>query len=597
MGSGVVIGPHTILTASHVVYDTSQQTPDRNIVLYPGWESTDPALGPGNISTTYTDHFNEIGTLGSTDLYQWQSASDYAVIDTSYTFSSWMGVLLNYPGGDVHVTGYPVSAGGYQTDSVGTVSADPSYSVLDYGTLSVSPGNSGGPLWLDYNGSDDVAGLVSTSGWAAQLTAADWSQIESWVSQDGYSLTAPSQEVAPVVTAVPSVSLVEDQSIPASSLIASISNPSGDDITEYIYEDAGGGSGYFTLNGLRYPDGEWISGVLSADVQYVGGSSPGSDALNVGIYDATTNSYSYASTAVVATTIEVGGSSSDTVWRNANGDVVVWNANGSGGFTGEDLGVVPANSGWQIEGTGDFNGSGEDGILWRNANGDVVVWNANGSGSFSGEDLGVVPPNSGWQIAGTGDFNGSGEDGILWRNANGDVVVWNANGSGSFAGEDLGVVPPNSGWQIEGTGDFNGGGEDGILWRNANGDVVVWNANGSGGFARQDFGVVDTSWQIEGTGDFNGSGEDGILWRNANGDVVVWNANGSGSFSGEDLGVVPANSGWQIAGTGDFNGSGENGILWRNANGDVVVWNANGSGGFAGKDLGIVPASWTIEHG
>ena len=215
-------------------------------------------------------------------------------------------MLLNYPGGDVHVTGYPTTAHGYQTDSVGTVSADPSYSVLDYGTLSVSPGNSGGPLWLNYNGSDDVVGIVSTSGWAAQLTAADWSQIESWVSQDGYSLTAPSQQVAPVVTAVANVSLVENQSIPASSLIASISNPSGDAIAEYIYEDAGGGSGYFTLNGVRQADGVWIYAAPSADVQYVGGSSPGSDALAAGIYDATTNSYSYASTSVVATTIEVG---------------------------------------------------------------------------------------------------------------------------------------------------------------------------------------------------------------------------------------------------------------------------------------------------
>jgi hypothetical protein len=99
-----------------------------------------------------------------------------------------MGVLTDYQGGTVHETGYPATAGGYQTDSIGTVSADPSYSVLDYGTLSTSPGNSGGPIWLAYNGSDDVAGIVSTGGWACQLTAADWSQIESWVSQDGYSL-------------------------------------------------------------------------------------------------------------------------------------------------------------------------------------------------------------------------------------------------------------------------------------------------------------------------------------------------------------------------------------------------------------------------
>ncbi len=278
--------------------------------------------------------------------------------------------------------------------------------------------------------------------------------------------------------------------------------------------------------------------------------------------------------------------SSDILWRNTNGDVVVWNANGSGGFTFQDLGIVDPS--WQIEGTGDFNGKGEDGILWRNANGDVALWNSNGSGGFTGQDLGVVA--SSWQIEGTGDFNGSGEDGILWRNANGDVALWNSNGSGGFTGQDLGAVA--SSWQIEGTGDFNGSGEDGILWRNANGDVALWNANGSGGFAGQDLGVVPSSWQIEGTGDFNGKGEDGILWRNANGDVALWNSNGSGGFTFQDLGVVA--SSWQIEGTGDFNGKGEDGILWRNANGDVALWNSNGSGGFTFQDLGVVASSWQI---
>ena len=131
IGSGVVIGPHTILTASHVVYDTSAQTPDYNIKLYPGWASTDPALGPGYISTALTDHYFEIGTYGSDLLTKAHSSYDYAVIDTSYTFTSWMGVLTGYQGGTVHATGYPATAGGYQTDSIGTVSADPSYLVLD----------------------------------------------------------------------------------------------------------------------------------------------------------------------------------------------------------------------------------------------------------------------------------------------------------------------------------------------------------------------------------------------------------------------------------------------------------------------------------
>ena len=86
--------------------------------------------------------------------------------------------------------------------------------------------------------------------------------------------------------------------------------------------------------------------------------------------------------------------------------------NGSGGFTYENLGVV--NTCWQIAGTGDFNGSGEDGILWRNT--------STGMSSFGTRMARGASPtktwasHTCWQIQGTGDFNGSGEDGILWRN-------------------------------------------------------------------------------------------------------------------------------------------------------------------------------------
>ena len=186
--------------------------------------------------------------------------------------------------------------------------------------------------------------------------------------------------------------------------------------------------------------------------------------------------------------------SSNILWRNSNGDVALWNSNGSGGFTGQDLGIVGAS--WQIEGTGNFNGSGEDGILWRNTSGDAYLWNSNSSGGFTGEDLGVVA--SSWQIEGTGDFNGSGEDGDpVAQYAMGMSTSGTPNGSGDFTGEDLGVVA--SSWQIEGTGDFN--------WQRkktascgaiTNGDAYLWNSNGSGGFTGQDLGVVASSWQIEG---------------------------------------------------------------------------------------------------
>jgi hypothetical protein len=72
----------------------------------------------------------------------------------------------------------------------------------------------------------------------------------------------------------------------------------------------------------------------------------------------------------------------------------LWNPNGSGGFTGENLGVVYTS--WQIAGTGDFTGTGEDSILWRNTSGGTLLWNPNGSGGFTGENLGVVPTS--WSV-------------------------------------------------------------------------------------------------------------------------------------------------------------------------------------------------------
>ena len=73
-----------------------------------------------------------------------------------------------------------------------------------------------------------------------------------------------------------------------------------------------------------------------------------------------------------------------------------------------------------------FSHIGKASILWQNTNGDVALWNPNsGSESFTGQNLGVV--GGGWQIAGTGNFNGASEAGILWRNTDGDTSLWNRN--------------------------------------------------------------------------------------------------------------------------------------------------------------------------
>jgi hypothetical protein len=248
-----------------------------------------------------------------------------------------------------------------------------------------------------------------------------------------------------------------------------------------------------------------------------------------------------------------GDGKADILWRNTNGDAFLWNSNsGSGytGFTGQNLGTVDTH--FFIQGTGDFNGDGKADILWRNTNGDTVLWNSSpGSGftGFTGQNLGMV--NLSYYIQGVGDFNGDGKADILWRSTNGDTVLWNSNpGSGftGFTGQDLGIVDPS--YLIEGVGDFNGDGKAGILWRSTSGDVVLWNSTpGAGftGFTGQDLGIVDAGWQIQGAGDYNGDGKADILWRYTNGDTLLWNSNpGSGytGFTGQDLSVV--DPGWNI---------------------------------------------------
>ena len=89
-------------------------------------------------------------------------------------------------------------------------------------------------------------------------------------------------------TDMSSFTVASQQSVAASSLFT-ISNPSGDSITQYSFEDTGGGSGYFTLAGTVEPAGQvfTVSASNLNNVQYVGGSSAGTDTLTVDAYDAT----------------------------------------------------------------------------------------------------------------------------------------------------------------------------------------------------------------------------------------------------------------------------------------------------------------------
>ena len=179
-GSGVVIGPHTILTASHVLWDADSGV---------GASSAEITLGSEVVSGRMSFHYNRIDDRDDS-LSRTGSARDFAIITTARDLSRFgaFDIATDFSGGAVNVSGYPAVSGLRQVKTKGSVTPGVSASVLNYDGFSLAPGYSGGPIWTNRGTSVDpdpaVAGLVSTTRWGTQLTQADVRQIRRWEAAD-----------------------------------------------------------------------------------------------------------------------------------------------------------------------------------------------------------------------------------------------------------------------------------------------------------------------------------------------------------------------------------------------------------------------------
>jgi microcystin-dependent protein len=162
----------------------------------------------------------------------------------------------------------------------------------------------------------------------------------------------------------------------------------------------------------------------------------------------------------------------DLLWQNANGQVAIWEMNGTTPIDQQAVGANPGSS-WQAIGTGDFNGDGHSDILWQNTNGQAAIWEMNGTTPIDQEAVGFNPGPA-WQAIGTGDFNGDGHSDILWQNTNGQVAIWEMNGTTPIA-QNVVASNPGPDWKAIGTG---GGGSD-ILFQNTSGQASIWDMNGT----------------------------------------------------------------------------------------------------------------------
>jgi V8-like Glu-specific endopeptidase len=182
-GSGVLISPDEVLTASHVLYVAGVGTAS-DIVVTP---ASGPGGGPyGSARGTYF-HYSEVADANNLILPA-TSQSDYAVIHLSSSFvaNGTMGLLADFAGGAVTVAGYPASASGTMVASPQTVARDPRYALLN-GT-SLGKGSSGGPVFVGGASGPQVVGVVSsesgTVGRNTLITTAAFNQIAQWVASD-----------------------------------------------------------------------------------------------------------------------------------------------------------------------------------------------------------------------------------------------------------------------------------------------------------------------------------------------------------------------------------------------------------------------------
>ena len=178
------------------------------------------------------------------------------------------------------------------SETVTVAGGTPTLPLNDGGTASYSSGSGTDALTFDYtvqsgqNTNNLLISSINLNGATvtdASGNNADFSNLTTFTPGNLEIYTTPTASVS-----ASGFTVAPDQAITASSFFT-VTNPNNDSITQYSFEDNGGGSGHFTVGGSAEPDGQafTVSAANLSSVQYVGGSSAGTDTLTVDAYDAT----------------------------------------------------------------------------------------------------------------------------------------------------------------------------------------------------------------------------------------------------------------------------------------------------------------------
>ena len=234
----------------------------------------------------------------------------------------------------------------------------------------------------------------------------------------------------------------------------------------------------------------------------------------------------------------------------------------------------------------DLDGDGRAELVGVAADGTLLRYRADGSGGVAGASV----AGTGWQsvdlVTAVGDWDGDGRgDLVARRRSDAALVLFRGDGLGGW----LGTRVLGARWSgidsLLAPSDWDGDGVPDLLARRAaDGAIVLYPGTGDGGLraARQ----VGSRWgglsALVVLGDWDGDGAADLGARDGTGGLRLYPGDGTGGFG------VPAllGTGWgtvrQLVGPGDWDGDSRPDVLAVMADGTLRVYRSDGVGGFAG---------------
>jgi V8-like Glu-specific endopeptidase len=198
-GSGVMVGPNDVLTASHIVYNAQHGGQATNVTVTPAFDPSPLEAPFGTTPVSWLNYFTDFDPDGDGVLLAGNGAAgfggsehDVAVLGLNVplgNYTNWMGLDPNFTSGFINVTGHPAIYGSNMMNDYGYVQQDTVDSFIYTSGLELHPGNSGGPLWYTAdNGLPYVVGTVS-SAFAAYDVSADYDTVSGWIAGNDFLIS------------------------------------------------------------------------------------------------------------------------------------------------------------------------------------------------------------------------------------------------------------------------------------------------------------------------------------------------------------------------------------------------------------------------